>query len=57
MCVYDGEGRRQMYGEVGVEADRVDVEQREKRGACVVGELSEDLRTDRCSREDEGIRP
>jgi hypothetical protein len=56
MCVYDGEGRREVYREVGVEADRVDVEEWDKRGACVVGELSEGFRTNRCGRDDEGIR-
>jgi hypothetical protein len=55
MCVYDGEGRREVYGEVRVETDRVDVEQRDKRGACVVGELSKDLGTNGCGRYNEGV--
>jgi len=44
-----------VYGEVGVEADRMDVEQRNERSACVVGELGEDFGTDRRGRNDESI--
>lgn len=45
-----------MYGEVCVEADRMNVEQRDERSAGVIGELGEDSWTDRCGRNDEGVR-
>ena len=57
MCVYDGKGRWQVYGEVGVEANRVYVKQRDERSACVVGEFGENIWTDGCSRNDECVRP
>ena len=61
MCVYDGESGRQVYRKVGVEADRVYVEQRDECGACVMGEFGKNFRADRCGCDDkrvwsEGIR-
>jgi hypothetical protein len=55
MCVYDRERWGQVYGEVRVEADRVDVEEGDECGACVGGELCEDFGTDGCGRDDEGV--
>jgi len=46
MCVDDGVCGWQVDGEVRVEADRVDVEERHQRSACVTGELCENLRLD-----------
>lgn len=56
MGVHDGEGGRQVYGEVRVEADGVDVEQRDERSVCVCLELSEELGSYGCGCEDEGVR-
>lgn len=39
--VYNGEGGREVNGEVGVEADGVDVEEWDERLVCVGGELGE----------------
>lgn len=52
MCVYDGEGWWEMYGEMCVEANRVDVEQRDEGGACVVGEFGKEFRADGGGRDD-----
>jgi hypothetical protein len=38
-----------------VEADRVDVEERDECSACMVGELSEDFGADGCGGNDEGV--
>jgi hypothetical protein len=38
MCINDGEGGWQVYGKVRVEADRVDVEERNQRSACMGGQ-------------------
>jgi hypothetical protein len=34
----------------------MDVEERDEGSACMVGELSEDIGTDGCGRDDEGVR-
>jgi len=57
VCVYDGECRGQVDGEMGIEADRVDVEERNECGACVIRQLGEDVWADGCGRDDEGIWP
>lgn len=55
MGVHDGECRGQVDGEVGVETERVDVEERDKCGACVTRQLGEDVWADGCGRDNEGI--
>jgi hypothetical protein len=52
MCVDDGVCGREVEGEVRIEADRVDVEERHQRSACVVGEFCEDLGLDGGYRQD-----
>jgi hypothetical protein len=51
MCVYDRKRWGQVYGEVRVEADGVDVEEGDECGAGMVGELGEDFGTDGCRRD------
>jgi hypothetical protein len=43
MCVYYRKCGGQLYGEVGIEADRVDVEEGYRCDAGVVGEFGEEL--------------
>jgi hypothetical protein len=55
MCVHDRERWGQVYGEVRVEADRVDVEERDECGACMSGELSKSFGTNGRGRDDQGV--
>lgn len=54
MGVDDGEGRRQEEGEVGVEADAVDVEERDLQRLGVRVYACEDGGIDRGDEQDEG---
>jgi hypothetical protein len=45
-----------VYGEVCVEADGMNVEQRDKRRARVIGEFGKYFGTNGCGRDNEGIR-
>jgi hypothetical protein len=55
MGVYNGERGREMYGEMGVEADGMDVEERDQGSACMVGELSEKFGTKWRNRDDKSV--
>ena len=56
MCVYDGERRRYVYGEVRVEADGMYVEEWDESLVCVGGEFGEELWSDWCGCDDESVR-
>lgn len=56
MCIDDRKRRREVYRKMRVESDRVDVEERNQRSACMIRQLDEQLGFYGCGSDDESVR-